>query len=160
MATSAIPTAIDWLVDTFRAATTLGQADPPVLVLDGPEVVDLSSPRVLWVGVDDPDPEGGSEGGSSTQDWAGLGAMRKNELLTVPCTGRAWLGDSDVRAARAAAFAILAGAEEVVRANASLGGTVLVTLSGITDIRLRQAVNPKVGAIADVAFNIAAKARI
>lgn len=158
MATSAIPLAIDWLVSTFQAAATLGAASPAVQVLDGPTVADDAAGLVLWVGVDNPDVNA-VDASTANQTWAGLGALRKNELLSIPCAARAWNGTNDVRSARAAAFAILAAVEDIVRANANLGGTVLVTLPGVTNVRLRQGSTPK-GVIADVLFTIDAKARI
>lgn len=158
MATSAIPAAIDWLVDTFRAADTLGAADPAVLVLDGPENDDTAQPRILWVAVEDPELPG-SGGGNSTQSWAGLGAMRKNEQLSIPCVIRAWNGDGDVHAARAEAFEVLGAVENIVRGSASLGGHVLVTLNGVDNLKLRTALDNQ-GALADLAFTIDAKARI
>lgn len=130
-----------------------------MLVLDGPEAVDLSAARVLWVGVSDPDSEDAPDGGEGTQEWAGLGALRKNEMLTIPHTARAWTGDADVRAARRAAFEILGAVEDIVRANTSLGNTVMFCLAGVSNVQLRQVVGPK-GAIADIAFGITAKARI
>lgn len=158
MGTSAIPNAIGWLVDTCSAADTLGLADPAVLVVDGPEVYDDSAPLVLWIGVDNPDVNV-SDGSSETQTWAGLGALRKNEQLSIPCAARAWNGTNDIRSARAAVFGILAAVENIVRSSANLGGTVLVTLPGVTNVRLRQASTPK-GVLADVLFSIDAKARI
>lgn len=158
MATSKIPDVVAWLVPTFTTAPTLGAADPPVLVLDGPEVANEAAKLILWVGVDDPD-DLTPLGAESAQEWAGLGAQRKNELLSIPCVARAWSGANDIASARASAFAILAAVEDVVRGDASLGGTVLVTLDGVSSIRLRQASRPT-GAIADVSFQIDAKARI
>lgn len=158
MATSAIPDAIDWLVDTCRADPALGTADPPVLVLDGLEVVDLSSPRILWVGVEDPD-DPSTQGVTATQAWAGLGAMRKDETFQLSCCARAWSGDADTSAVRRTAFELFGAVEDIVRGSANLGGTVLLTLPGITNQRVRSA-STKSGAITDVMFEIHAKARI
>jgi len=115
---------------------------------------------MLWVGVDDPEPEDApSTTATAQQSWAGLGAQRKDEMLSVPCTARASSGDSSFRALRAVAFEIFAAVETIVRANASLGGTILVTLPGIDNVRVRQVNGPK-GIAADVAFEIVGKARI
>lgn len=164
MATSALPDAIDWCVDTFRAAATLGAAADPVLIVDGPEVIDKARPRILWVATDDVEelPNGvrvTSNSGTARQSWAGIGAQRKDELLSIPCVIRAWNGDGDVRQARTDAFGVLAAVENLARGNANLGGTVLVTLNGIDNLRLRTAVG-NAGATADLAFTIDAKARI
>lgn len=160
MGTSRIPAAIDWLVATFTAAPTLGKADPPVLVLDGPTPeVNAAAPRLLWVGVDDVDADYAPTGATSTQTWRGLGRMHKDEQLSIPCVARAYTGESSLAVARGDAFGILAAAEDIVRAHADLGGTVLVTLQGITGVRLRQAPLTN-GAVAEVAFVIDAKALI
>lgn len=159
MGTTAIPDAIDWLVDTCRAAATLGTADPPVLVFDGPQPADTSPGRLLWIGASEVDLPEATESAAATQEWAGLGAMRKNDLLSIPCVARGWSGDEDFRGVRRAAFEVLGAVEDIVRANASLGGTVLVTLPGITNVRYRQALTDR-GALADIGFDIAAKARI
>lgn len=159
MGTSALPDAIDWLYDTCLAAPTLGAADPPVLVLDGVDGTDLSALRVLFVGVADAQADEAVESGTGTQEWAGLGAMAKNDLITITSTIRAWSGDTSIRAARRAAFDVLGAVENLVRADAKLGGTVLFTLPGITNVRYRAGVG-KQGAIAEVVFDLAAKARI
>lgn len=158
MATSVIPAAIDYLVDTFRAAATLGAAAPPVQVLDGPEVGDMARLQTLWVAVNDIE-DVAPTSGSSQQSWAGLGAQRKNEQLSIPCVIRTWNGDGSVRDARASAFAVLGAVEDIVRGQADLGGLVIVTLNGVDNLRLRTLVNPD-GALADLAFTVDSKARI
>lgn len=158
MATTAIPTAMAWLIDTFRAASTIGMATPAVTVVDGPENYNEAATLLLWVGLEDPD-EQAPAGAEAEQDWAGLGQLHKDDMLRIPCVARAWSGAGDMRTVRTAAFAILGAVEDVVRSNASLGGMVLVTLPGVTNVRLRQG-NRSTGLIADVSFEIVAKARI
>lgn len=156
-ATSTIPAAIDYLMATFTAAATLGAASPPVLVLDGPEFEDEAAELVLWVGVDNPDDDV-PFGATGTQTWAGLGALAKNETFAIHCVIRAANGET-VASCRTAAFAVLAAVETIVRADANLGGTILVTLDGIQNVRLRQVARPN-GALAEVVFDIACKSRI
>jgi hypothetical protein len=159
MATSTIPAVIAWLVETVGADAAIGGADPPVVVSDGPRPdTDEAASAALWIGVDDPG-SSAPTAATASQSWAGIGAYAKNELLSIPCTIRVWSGANDFVAARAAAFAILGAVENILRAHASLGGTVLVTLDGLTGIRLRQQSNAK-GVIVDLAFQIDAKSRI
>jgi hypothetical protein len=159
VAETAIADAVNWLIDTFAAAATLGAATPPVTIIDGPSTYNTAATLLLWVGMEDPDDEEGPPGADDQQEWAGLGALHKDEMLRIPCVARAWSGGGTMRSTRAAAFGIVQAAGTLVRANASLGGMVLVTMPGVTNVRLRQGNTPS-GLIADVAFDIAAKARI
>jgi hypothetical protein len=131
MTTSRVPQVIDYLVTLFQDAATLGQATSPVNVLDGPVVTADPGPLTLWVGVDDIDPSNtGPLAASSSQQWQpGLGRADRTETLSVYCTAQAWSGSDDVRVLRVAACAISAAAEDLVRADPSLGGT----LPGVTD---------------------------
>ncbi len=159
MATSRIPAAIDWLVTTFRDAPTLGQATPAVDVYDGPEARYGESNLILWVGLDDPDADDAPIAATSDQTWASLGAQRKDEQFSVYCVALAWSGDTDVRAARIGAYGIVSAVEDIVRANANLGGTILVTLHGVTGMTARQ-INGERGAGCQIQFRIDCKARI
>lgn len=159
--TNRVPAAIDYLVATFQAAATLGQATPPVLVLDGPTVTGDPAPLALWVGLDDPDnATTGATAALSTQDWAGLGRMAKNEVLTIHCTAQAWSGDDSIRNMRQAAAAIVSAVEAIVLADATLGGAVTVPgNASVTDAEWRQQGSTR-GAMVRVTFVITAGARI
>lgn len=159
MATSRVPATIDWLIDTFTAAATLGQATPAVAVYDGPAARYGEEPLELWVGVDEPDADDAPIAATGEQMWAGLGAMRKDETFQVYCTAVAWSGDAEIRPVRIAAYGIVAAVEDIVRGDASLGGNILVTLHGVTGLALRQTNGPD-GAMAQVQFRIDCKARI
>lgn len=159
MTTSRVPDVIDYLVTAFTAAVTLGAADPPVVVYDGPVVTLEPAELVLFVGIDDAEGIGAAVGATAEQQWAALGKMARDELLTVFCVAQAWSGDRDVRTARVAAFGIVAAVEDIVRGDAALGGLVQFVNPGVTGLTLRQNNTPD-GAIAEVAFSINGKARI
>lgn len=159
MATPRIPAAIDWLLATFTAAPTLAGVE----IYDGPsprrgdENVDGIA-RTLWVGVDDPDLDM-PEAATGDQNWAGLGAGRRDELFSINCVAAAWSGGDDMATVRTAAFGVAGAAADIVRANASLGDVILIVLPGVTGQRLRQSFGPQ-GMTAMVQFHIDCKARI
>ncbi|WP_239404642.1 hypothetical protein [Frankia sp. Cj3] len=159
MTTSRIPATIDYLVDTFTAAATLGAASPPVAVYDGPVTTQEHAQLSLWVGVDDVDSDSALIAATGEQTWAGLGKQARDELFSVNCVAEAWSGDTGVRAVRTAVYGIVAAVEDIVRTDANLGGTILVTLHGVTGHTLRQN-QTSTGAVAQVSFTIACKARI
>ncbi len=157
--TSRVPDVIDYLVAAFTAAATLGAATPPVAVYDGPIATRAPEQLILWVGLRDPDSEEMETGAESTQEMVGQGGVHRNEHLTIPCAAESWSGGTDIRTERLAAYAIVAAVEDLLRRDASLGGLVLFVDPGVTDSELTQN-NTNTGAIARVAFNITAKARI
>ncbi|MEZ0072270.1 hypothetical protein [Planotetraspora sp. GP83] len=116
MTPSRAPDVIDALVSLFNAAPILAGK-----VLDGPTVTAKQMRELVvvgWDGVDD------SEGQAvdATQDWAGLGAGAKDEVLTVTCAAIAARGDTDIKAARDTCYRVLlAAVENQLRANKSLG---------------------------------------
>lgn len=161
MTTSRVPQVIDYLVVTFQAATTLGQAVPPVAVYDGPMVTADPGPLALWVGCDNIDPGGPPPGAaSSSQAWAALGHQARNEDLAIHCTAQVWSGNDDVRSLRVAAAAIVAAVEDLVRNDASLGGTVSTPgNAAVSSGDWRQGPTAR-GMAVRVVFGITAKARI
>jgi hypothetical protein len=158
--TTRVPAVIDYLVTTFQAASTLGQATPPVAVFDGPAVTSDPAPLQLWVGVYDPDSEDAQIAANTEQSWAGLGHMAKNEQLSVRCTAVAWSGTDDVRTVRLSCAAIVAAVETLVLADATLGGTVTVPgNANVTGGEWWQNTTTR-GAIVQLRFEITAQARI
>jgi hypothetical protein len=159
--TSAIPDAINYLVDTFTADATLGTANPPVLILDGPDISQQYSPLTLWIGLQNPDDLAGNPqlSAQGNQQWAALGNRARYETFSVYCVAEAWSGVNDSRTARTSAFSITAAVETLVRTNASLGGSILVVLPGVDQHMLRQG-NSSKGAVARVSFVITCKARL
>jgi hypothetical protein len=158
-ATTAIPASINYLYNLFNNDVTLGAANPPVLVLDGPVASQQYSPLMLWVGLTNLD-SGGSPDltATGTQRWGALGKFARIEMFTVNCVAQAWSGVSDMLTVRTAAFGIVSAVEDLVRVNANLGGNVLVVLPGVTGHQLQQGNNS--GAYARVSFQITCEARL
>lgn len=155
--TTRVPAIIDYLVNSFTAAATLGAAANPVTIIDGPEVFTYDG-RALWVGVGDVqigDPA--PEGATSTQRWVGMGAHAINEELSVPCIIQGWGGDQKFRPARLDAAAILAAVEDIIRTDPSL--TALALWTNVTDAVWRQGFTDK-GAAVRLPFRITSTARI
>jgi len=157
--TSRVPAVIDYLVTAFTAAATLGAATPPVAVYDGPVETDAPAQLVLWVGMDDPDSEEAPIGAESESEWGSLGALARNEQITVHCVAEAWSGPTDVATVRTSAFNIVAAVETLLRADVNLGGTLPSGWAEVTGMQLRQN-NVSQGAVARVAFHIDCRARI
>ncbi|HMH92277.1 MAG TPA: hypothetical protein VK586_14475 [Streptosporangiaceae bacterium] len=162
---SRVPQAIAYLVTAFTAAPALGQATPPVSVIDGPAVTADPGPLALWVGVDSISLPAGAlpAAASSTQVWqAGLARSARTEALSVFCTAQAQAGNDDVASLRAQAAAIMAAAESVVNGDPSLGGLLAGTADAVvTAAEWRQGPNPvQQGIAVRVTFTIDATAFI
>ena len=159
MTTSRIPALIDYLVTLFQGAATLGQASPPVSVYDGPVTTEASDALVLWVGLDDPDTDQvAPSAAASQQEWAGLGRLARNEIVTIHCTAEAWSGIDDVKTQRVNVFGIVSAVEDLVRAD-PFSGLALFPDPGVTGLELRQN-NTDRGVQARVQFQIAFKSRL
>lgn len=116
MATSRVPDLIDALVKALQASPALST----VKVVDGPLVTDSAAQEWVFVGYDGDD-QGDFTTASTRQDWAGIGAKKKNEDITLTCAILVQRGSTDVRACRVRTFGILAAVEDVLRADPSLG---------------------------------------
>lgn len=157
MTTSRIPAVIAYLVTAFTASSLLGAATPPVSIYDGPPVPEENPDLALYVGL--ADFTSGAPAADGTQAWAALGHQARNEQITIHCLAAAWSGD-DIPGARAAVYAITSAAEDIVRNDASLGGTVSTPgNAAVTATSLTQAILTE-GFAARVAFDITAQARI
>lgn len=158
--TSRIPALIDYLVNLFSAAATLGQATPPVTVLDGPAVTDLDPPLLLYVGLTDPDSDGPEMAADSTQTWAALGRQAREEVTTIHCCAEAWYGSDDMRSARLGATGIVAAVEVLMAADSTqFGGNVVYPAPGLSVQGLLQNSTNK-GAMARVPFDLTFTSRI
>lgn len=111
MAPSRVPPTIDALVALFT--------DAGLKTWDGPLVTGDYEPAV-HVGYDG-DPEGDFKAVEADQEWIGLGAKRREEEFDVICCATALVGDSEVKLARDAVFAMTATVESALRADPSLG---------------------------------------
>ncbi|RPE44162.1 hypothetical protein EDD90_7392 [Streptomyces sp. Ag109_O5-1] len=116
MTTSRVPDLIDALVAALQASGGL----TGVKVVDGPVVTDSAAEEWVFVGYDG-DPEGDFTAATAQQEWAGLGAKKKNEDITVTCAVLVQRGSTDVRACRVRTYEVLAAVESVLRADPSLG---------------------------------------
>ena len=125
MATSVLPALIDALYAALSAAL------PGVDVYDGFGVSD-SPGDYLMVGVDDPENED-VEMARVNQSQVAFGSTHpRHESGEVHLYAMSWNGDGDYKAARDAAHAIVAAAENALRPNAApdvLGVAGLMSLS-------------------------------
>jgi hypothetical protein len=158
--TSRIPALIDYLVTLFTSAATLGQASPPVTVYDGPATTGLDAPLKLFVGLADPDSDTAEPAAESTQEWAAIGRLGRNETITVHCCAEAWAGTDDLKTVRVAVTGIVAAVEAVMQADSTgFGGNILFPDPGVTALALLQN-NTTTGAVARLTFDLIFKARI
>jgi hypothetical protein len=150
---SSIPAVIDALVVSFTAA--LGEGN----VFDGPGVTADNPDQYVIVGMSDPDSEVLDESASSQQGWAWLGHVARDEVVVVHCCAVAWNGDTDQKAARDAAFAVLKVVTDAIEDDPSYGVSGVLYVTGITSSHLRQ-VQDDNGALAVVSFDIEIHSRL
>ncbi|WP_409469063.1 hypothetical protein [Streptomyces sp. HC307] len=112
---SRVPEVIDRLVAFGAADAELTD----VRVSDGPEVTEDAAMDWLIVGFDG-DPNGDFQAAQSLGGWSDLGRGRE-EQFQITVAAIAQRGDTDVRAARARAYAIGARVEAWLRADPSIG---------------------------------------
>jgi hypothetical protein len=79
---------IDALVAQYRAAL------PGATVFDGTGITEEPGDFVM-VGVGDPDSNQAPTSADTSQEWAGLGAHRRDEVGTVTCCAVSWNGESE-----------------------------------------------------------------
>jgi hypothetical protein len=105
--------------------TTNGVDGKPInyTVSDGPPTSDDFPPYAVFVGWDG-DPEGDYQAVATNQDWAGLGARRRNETDEIVCCLVAEYGDGDGwKPARDIGLAIQQDVETKLREHPDLGLT-------------------------------------
>ena len=155
---SKVPALIDYLVATFTAAPTLGQATPPVTVFDGPPTTALDPGLKLFVGLTDPDNPGAEPAAVFTQTRDDLGSSTRGEQSEIRCCAEAWSGTDDLPTVRHAANSILAAVEALVRADQTrFGGNAQLAAPGVTAGELLQDNNTDTGAVARIPFSISFK---
>jgi hypothetical protein len=157
--TSRLPALIDYLVNLFTNDVTLGQANPPVKVFDGPVTTLDPALLQLYVGLSDPENITDAEpAGETTQDWASFGRRARDEITTIHCAALAWAGTDDAKSMRVAATGIVAAVETLMQADTtSFGGNVLFPMAGVTNLALTQ--SNREGSHATVAFDLIFKSR-
>lgn len=157
--TTNAPALIDWLVNAFSNAVTLGgpvvsgTQTGPVTVFDGPRVTGLDPFLKLYVGLADPDNEGIEPAATITQKRDDLGRLARTEQTDINCCAEAWSGDTDIQAVRLAASGILAAAEQIIRADTTNSGGLAQATPGLSAGGLLQN-NTAGGAIARWSFTI------
>jgi hypothetical protein len=158
--TSRVPALVDYLVNLFTTAATLGAATPPVTVYDGPATTELDAALKLYVGLTDPDNPGPEPAADSVQSWAALGRLGRDEQVTIHCVAEAWSGVDTLSTVRVAAMGIVAAVEAVMQADSTqFGGNVLFPAPGISVLALSQN-NTSAGAFARCGFDLTFHARI
>lgn len=148
-ATSSLPAVIDALLVTWRAA--LAGAGDATEVFDGP--IGANTPAggdVVVVGVEPP-----TAAAEGQQEPHGLG-NRLQEDFTVHCRVSSLSGDTDMKARRDRAYAILAILTAVLKTNPTLGGVCDRVFLG-RELTLWQGQITD-GAVAEVAFDITGSA--
>ncbi|WP_327160553.1 hypothetical protein [Streptomyces zaomyceticus] len=155
MTTSAVPAAIDALLEILRASPAL----TGVQIIDGPPVDDQSTADQLCIGYQ----PGEGESASMLQDFAYAGARQREENAVISCWIDCWSGDGDIRPMRLRAFALLAVVEDALRASdafpeaPTLNG--VVQWSQLAGASLHQSLTDQ-GARAGMGFTVTYLARI
>jgi len=155
-----VPALIDYLVNLFTSAATLGAATPPVTIYDGPPTTELDAGLALFVGLSDPDNQAAETAADSVQSWGAIGRLGRNETTTIHCCAEAWAGTDDLHTVRVSAYGIVAAVEVLMASDTTqFGGNVLFPNPGVTAAQLLQN-NTDRGAIARVAFDLIFTSRI
>lgn len=162
--TSAVPGALDALVAMLLDDVPLAGVD----VVDGP-LADWAVMRPVGRGqrgdgrrwlVIGAQPDDGNRSAEGEQEWGGTGTGQnhhsRDERFAIYCTAVSFGGGQSVQPVRAAAFGMVSRVELLLRADPSIGGSVLYSaFGGVTE--LRQAAHEK-GLTVDVLFNIQCRA--
>ena len=158
--TSRVPALMDYLVNLFTTASTIGAATPPVTVIVGMQVTELDALLKLYVGWTDPDATGGEVGAVSQQKWAALGRLGRDEQVTIHCCAEAWSGTDTLQPVRLAVTGITAAVEALMQADTTqFGGNVLFPDPGFTNVSLPQDLLTP-GSIARQTFDLIFRCRI
>lgn len=151
------PEIIDRLVALFTETLAADAGLAEVRVLDGPTLTAGSDSELVTVGWDGDD-QGDGQAIETTQNWAGLGAGAKDEVLQVTCAVIAWSGSTDMRPRRIRCYEILSALAAALRDDASLG-LPPPTLAAFSAGGLWQS-QVEGGAEVRVVFTVAVKTRI
>lgn len=136
-------------------------------VVDGPLVGGDQTETRVYVGYDG-DPDGDFNATENwSQDWAGLGAQRKDESFDVVCAVWSFSGDLDVPARRQKALAVFSAVEDALRTPLNIGlGLPQPTVAWLSSAQLVQepvrAVDSDqlIGLRARIPFSISVRTRI
>jgi hypothetical protein len=116
-----MPSALPAVMDALIAGA--GGALPNIQVEDGFGISGEPG-DFLMLGADDPDNEDAAAAFEVQQSRLAMGGARLEEG-TIFCVALSWNGDGNQKAARDACFDTVAGVEDYLRANNTLGGLVL-----------------------------------
>jgi hypothetical protein len=158
--TSVIPLVIDALVAACSASPALSG----VREEDGLGVSEEAT-DALFIGAEDPDSTAYDSAAQSSQEWASIGHLSRDERGSITCAAMSWSPDADPKAARDGVFSMLATVEGVLRADPSLGlvdsGAVALLICEMgADLRHNAYNGGESGAVAVVTFTVDFQARI
>ncbi len=149
-----VPAVIDALLAGLRARPALRAVD--VVISDGMPVENFAGRRMLTVGGQDAPTVDGTSG------WGALGTLRRVEDYTLSLYASADVGSVDQKAARDAAYALVAEVGAFLREDPSLGFLVGEGAEMGSAFTLTQSGpgTPGEGRWAEVAFDVRVRARI
>ena len=111
--------------EAITAVVVALNADPAVTgqatVVDGPFITGDDPETAVYVGYDGDEDGDYNATENWSQEWAGLGAQRKNESFDITCCVISWSGEVAVAARRQAALAVLGAVESTLRAAVNIG---------------------------------------
>lgn len=157
MATSVVPAIIDALYEQAKTAL------PDVLVFDGFNLGDDLTDDILMIGISDGQSSAASTGADGSQTQATAGTPRtRNQTGSINCWALSREGNTTMKSARDAVYAMQAALEDIMRDDPTLGiappnGQILVIQLGDEHLDQDQDVE---GAQALLAFTINFEARI
>lgn len=154
MSSSRAPAAIAALLSALQASPSL----TGVPVFDGPMVSD-DYRDAIFVGFDG-DHAGERESVLTDQQWAGLGAKKRTETITIICSVVSVSGDGTASDARTRAYNLLADVENVLRADPSMAQTPTPFIAAVTAPKLLYDWLEMVGLQARLVFSVHIETRI
>lgn len=156
MATSAVPAAINALIQILGAVPALAE----VAVIDGPPSADMSAADFVAVGWSG---TGEDQAAEAAQDFAYAGARARNETFTITGWLESWDGGEDFAVRRARAYELLGILEDCLRATGAQpeAPTLLGTVqwAHLTHHKLQQAFTDS-GARVGIGWTVTCQARI
>ena len=147
--TSQVPAVTDYLVTTCQNSVLLGLANPPVTVLDGPDVTaDIRvQQQLLWIGYNPLAAD--AEAATATQMWPIMDHARTlDEDGEILCAAEFWTGTTTMKTARDGCASIVGSVATLLRGDPSGGGPgdtsmgALVFWSRISEWSWRQQQGP------------------
>lgn len=144
---------IDATVTQYRSALTTFTVYDGVGASDDPG-------NFLMVGVPDPDSEQTPTSAEASQEWAGLGAKRRDEEGSITCCALAWNGETDgLAAARGVIRGMFNTIGDLHREDPTLGVASVMWTGLGKNLRVDQ-IQSAEGSMVLVVFDIGYKARI